>query len=189
MAKVKKEIVKKTVTPKKKSTAKQVKKAPAKKSPPFKAHTTGLKEGIKAPDFRGLNQEGKEFSLSDYKGKKVILFFYPEDDTQTCTVEACNLRDNLNLLKKDGYEVIGVSPDPVAKHKKYADKYKFTFNLLADTEMKAIKAYDVWGIKQLFGNIYDGLIRTTFIIDEQGTIQHIIRAVKSATHAQQIRNL
>jgi peroxiredoxin Q/BCP len=172
----------------KKPVKKAVKKTAAKKET-FKAHTTGLKEGIKAPDFRGLNQDGKEFGLSDYAGKKLILYFYPEDDTETCTVEACNLRDNLNLLKKDGYEIVGVSPDGVTKHRKFADKYHLNFNLLADEKMKAIKAYDVWGIKQLFGHIYDGLIRTTFIIDEQGIIQHIIRAVKSSKHADQIRNL
>lgn len=196
MAKVKKEAVKKAATPKKKSTSKpaaklagNAKKVSPVKAAPFKAHTTGLKEGLKAPDFKGLNQDGKEFGLKDYVGKKLILFFYPEDDTTTCTIEACNLRDNFNTLKKEGYEIVGVSADSVAKHKKYTDKYKLTFNLLADTDMKAIKAYDVWGIKQLFGRIYDGIVRTTFIIDEQGKIKHIIRAVKSSTHADQIRNL
>ena len=196
MTKVKKEVAKKAAAPKKKSTSKpaaklagKAKKASPVKAAPFKAHTTGLKEGLKAPDFKGLNQDGKEFGLKDYAGKKLILFFYPEDDTTTCTIEACNLRDNFNTLKKDGYEIVGVSADSVAKHKKYTDKYKLNFNLLADTDMKAIKAYDVWGIKQLFGKIYDGIIRTTFIIDEQGKIKHIIRAVKSSTHADQIRNL
>lgn len=196
MTKVKKETAKKAAAQKKIPIAIGITSKPAaklagkeKKAAPFKAHTTGLKEGLKAPDFKGLNQDGKEFGLKDYAGKRLILFFYPEDDTTTCTIEACNLRDNFSTLKKDGYEIVGVSADSVAKHKKYTDKYKLNFNLLADTDMKAIKAYDVWGIKQLFGKIYDGIIRTTFIIDEQGKIKHIIRAVKSSTHADQIRNL
>lgn len=174
--------MKKKVTP---APLKKAKKA-AKKKEVFKAHSTELQEGMKAPDFSGLNQDGKEFSLSDYKGKKLILYFYPQDDTETCTVEACNLQENLNFLKKDGYEVVGVSPDEVKSHKKFAAKYGLKFNLLADPELKAIKAYDVWGRKQFMGKIYDGLIRTTFIIDEEGIIRQIIRKVKSKEHAAQI---
>ncbi|MFL5753332.1 MAG: thioredoxin-dependent thiol peroxidase [Bacteroidia bacterium] len=155
----------------------------------FQAHTTGLQEGMKAPDFSGLNQDGKQFSLADYKGKKLILYFYPQDNTETCTVEACNLQENLNSLKKEGYEVVGVSPDDVKSHRKFADKFGLNFNLLADPEHKAIKAYDVWGTKQFMGRIYDGLIRTTFIIDEKGVIRQIIRKVKSKEHAEQIRSL
>lgn len=171
--------------------AKPAKKAAAKKTrkEAFKAHQTSLKPGQKAPGFEGLNQEGKTFSLADYKGKKLILYFYPKDNTPTCTNEACNLQENLNGLKKEGYEVVGVSADDVKSHKKFADKFGLKFNLLADTEMKAIKAYDVWGLKQFMGRIYDGILRTTFIIDEKGTIQHIITAVESKDHANQIRNL
>jgi peroxiredoxin Q/BCP len=152
----------------------------------FVAHSTGLNPGMRAPDFRGLNQEGKEISLSDYRGKKLILYFYPKDDTESCTAEACNLEENISFLKKDGYKVVGVSGDDVKSHKKFANKYKLSFDLLADTEMKALKAYDVWGIKKFMGRIYDGIIRTTFIIDEQGVITEIIRNVKTKEHVKQI---
>jgi peroxiredoxin Q/BCP len=172
----------------KKATALKPKKS-AKKKEVFKAHSTGLKEGDKAPDFSGLNQDGEAFSLADYAGKKLILYFYPQDNTETCTVEACNLQENLNYLKKDGYQVVGVSPDDVRSHKKFALRFGLKFNLLADPELKAIKAYDVWGIKQFMGKIYDGLIRTTFIIDEKGMIRHIIRKVKSKEQAEEIRKM
>lgn len=168
---------------------KAVKKVAPVKTAKFVAHTSKLKEGMKAPDFKGLNQEGKEFGLADYKGKKVILYFYPKDNTPGCTAEACSLQDNMNILKKEGYEVVGVSADDVKSHKKFADKFKLSFNLLADTDHKAMKAYDVWGTKMFMGRIFDGIIRTTFIIDEKGTIQHIIRAVDTKDHANQIRNL
>lgn len=174
------------------ASASKVKKAVVKKeigTEKFVAHTTKLKEGMKAPDFKGLNQEGKEFGLSDYKGKKVILYFYPKDNTPGCTAEACSLQDNMNTLKKEGYQVVGVSADDVKSHKKFADKFKLSFNLLADTDHKAMNAYDVWGTKMFMGRIYDGILRTTFIIDEKGTIQHIIRAVDTKDHATQIRNL
>ena len=176
---------KKAVKPARPAGGKAVKKA----KEPFQNHASGLKEGMKAPEFNGLNQEGKEFSLSDYKGKKLILYFYPQDNTETCTVEACNLEENLNLLKKDGFEVVGVSPDDVKSHKKFAVKFGLRFNLLVDTELKTIKAYDVWGPKLFMGRIYDGVIRTTFVIDEKGIIKHIIRKVKSKEHAEQIREM
>jgi len=175
---VKKVVAKKTETQKE---------APKKEK--FEAHSTSLKQGIKAPDFKGLNQLGKEFGLKDYSGKKIILYFYPKDDTPGCTAEACSLQSNLNILKKEGYEVVGVSPDDVKSHKKFADKFKLEFNLLADTDKKVMKAYDVFGKKMFMGRIFDGVIRTTFVINEKGIIEHVIKAVDTKDHATQIRNL
>jgi len=178
-----KKVVKKVVA-KKTETQKE---APKKEK--FEAHSTSLKQGIKAPDFKGLNQLGKEFGLKDYSGKKIILYFYPKDDTPGCTAEACSLQSNLNILKKEGYEVVGVSPDDVKSHKKFADKFKLEFNLLADTDKKVMKAYDVFGKKMFMGRIFDGVIRTTFVINEKGIIEHVIKAVDTKDHATQIRNL
>jgi peroxiredoxin Q/BCP len=175
---VKKVVAKKTETKKE---------APKKEK--FEAHSTSLKQGIKAPDFKGLNQLGKEFGLKDYSGKKIILYFYPKDDTPGCIAEACSLQSNLNILKKEGYEVVGVSPDDVKSHKKFADKFKLEFNLLADTDKKVMKAYDVFGKKMFMGRIFDGVIRTTFVINEKGIIEHVIKAVDTKDHATQIRNL
>lgn len=120
------------------------------------------------------------------KGKKVALFFYPEDDTPTCTVEACNLRDNYSLLKKHGITVLGVSPDDEKKHKKFEEKFSLPFTMLADTKHTIINKYEVWGEKQLYGNKFMGLKRTTFLINEDGKIHHIIRGVRSKNHAEQI---
>lgn len=145
-----------------------------------------LKEGDKAPAFSSIDQDGNKISLSDFKGKKVILYFYPEDDTPTCTVEACNLRDNFTPLKKKGFEVIGVSPDDEKSHKKFANKFKLPFTLLVDADKKIINAYKVWGDKVLFGHHYKGVLRTTFVIDEKGNIEKIFRKVKSKTHTEQI---
>lgn len=155
----------------------------------FVAHTTSLKEGLKAPAFEAQDQHGNTISSKDLKGKTIVLFFYPQDNTPTCTVEACNLRDEYKLLSKKNYVVLGVSPDDIKKHQKFATKFELPYSLLADTDMKIIKAYDVWGIKKFMGRIYDGLIRTTFVIDEKGIIKHIIRDVKSKEHAQQILGL
>lgn len=145
-----------------------------------------LTEGSKAPAFKSTDQNGKKVSLADYKGKKVVLYFYPEDDTPTCTVEACNLRDNYSLLKKNGFEILGVSPDDEKKHKKFEAKYQLPFTLLADPEHKIIDKYGVWGEKQMFGNHYMGLLRTTFLIDEKGVIKKIFRKPKSKEHAEEI---
>jgi peroxiredoxin Q/BCP len=187
-----KKIVKKSAPEKevKKATPKKVaaKKTETKKAK-FEAHTTSLKEGMKAPDFNGLNQLGNEFGLKDYSGKKIILYFYPKDDTPGCTAEACSLQSSLNILKKEGYEVVGVSPDDVKSHKKFADKFKLEFNLLADTDKKVMKAYDVFGKKMFMGRIFEGVIRTTFVINEKGLIEHVIKAVDTKDHATQIRNL
>ena len=149
-------------------------------------HTTSLKAGDKAPDFKAKDQNGKIVSLKDCLGKKLILYFYPKDDTPTCTVEACNLRDNFSGLKKKGYTIIGVSADEEKKHLKFIKKYDLPFQLLADVEMKVIKAYDVWGTKQFMGKIYDGINRTTFVIDEKGKIEKVITDVKSKKHTEQI---
>ena len=145
-----------------------------------------LKEGDKAPVFNGVDQNGKKISLADYKGKKVVLYFYPEDDTPTCTIQACNLRDNYSLLKKNGFEVIGVSPDSEKKHKKFETKFKLPFTLIADSNHNILNKYGVWGEKQMFGNHYMGVHRTTFVIDKKGIIQKIILRPKNKSHAEEI---
>jgi peroxiredoxin Q/BCP len=147
---------------------------------------THLTEGQKAPAFTGKDQNGKTISLKDYLGKKVVLYFYPEDDTPTCTVQACNLRDNYALLKKEGFTVIGISPDAEAKHKKFEAKYSLPFTLLADDKHKIIDKYGVWGEKQMYGRTYMGLHRTTFVIDEKGVIKNIFVKPKSKQHAEEI---
>ena len=145
-----------------------------------------LKEGDKAPDFQGVKKKKKTISLSDYKGKKLILYFYPKDDTPGCTAEACNLRDNFSVLKKEGFELLGVSPDDPKKHKKFIDKYSLPFPLIADTEKEILNAYGVWGPKKFMGREYDGVHRTTFVIDEAGKIEKIIAKVNTKAHAEQI---
>lgn len=145
-----------------------------------------LQEGEKAPDFKAKDQNGETVSLKELKGKKVILYFYPEDDTPTCTVEACNLRDNYVLLTKKGFTILGVSPDDEAKHKKFEKKYSLPFKLLADPEMKIIDKYGVWGEKNMYGRKYMGLLRTTFVIDEEGKIAKIFRKPRSKMHAEEI---
>lgn len=149
---------------------------------------THLKEGDQAPDFKGVNENGKPVSLSDYKGKKLILFFYPKADTPACTAEACSLRDAYKELKSKGFELLGVSADTSKKQGNFKKKYKLPFPLLADTAHQAIEAYGVWGPKQMFGRNFDGIYRTTFVIDEQGIIQKIFTQVESANHAEQILN-
>jgi thioredoxin-dependent peroxiredoxin len=145
-----------------------------------------LKEGDKAPAFTGKDQDGNKVSLTDYKGKKVVLYFYPEDDTPTCTIQACNLRDNFSLLKKNGFTILGISPDDCAKHKKFENKYSLPFTLVADPLHTILNKYGVWGEKQLFGNHYMGVHRTTFVIDENGFIKKIFLKPKSKTHAEEI---
>ena len=145
-----------------------------------------LKEGDKAPNFNGLDQEGNRISLKDFKGRKVVLYFYPAADTPTCTTESCNLRDNSGLLKKNGYEVIGVSPDTVMEQLKFARKFSLPFPLIADADQEICKAYGVWDKKKLFGHEYMGVLRTTFIIDEKGKISRIFLKPKSSKHAEEI---
>lgn len=145
-----------------------------------------LKEGDKAPAISGKDQNGNKVSLADYKGKKVALYFYPEDNTPTCTVQACNLRDNYSLLKKEGFVVIGVSPDDEKSHKKFETKFELPFTLIADPEHKIIEKYGVWGEKQMYGRKYMGLLRTTFLLDEKGVIRKIFLKPKSKQHAEEI---
>ncbi|WP_339814107.1 thioredoxin-dependent thiol peroxidase [uncultured Imperialibacter sp.] len=145
-----------------------------------------LKAGDKAPDFEVSDQNGKTVKLSDFQGKKVVLYFYPQDNTPTCTVEACNLRDNYSALKAKGYEVLGVSPDSAKKHTNFIKKFSLPFTLLADTDNKIIESYGLWAEKQMFGKKYMGVLRTTFLIDEKGIIERVIDDVKSKEHAEQI---
>ncbi len=145
-----------------------------------------LKEGDKAPDFSGINEKGELVRFSDYKNKNLILFFYPKDDTPGCTKEACNLRDNYSKLQKLGFEIIGISADNSNKHQKFIDKYEFQFSLLADTEKEIINAFGVWGPKKFMGREYNGLHRTTFVINAEGNIEKIIDKVNTKDHANQI---
>ena len=145
-----------------------------------------LKEGDKAPSFSGKDQNGKKVTLSELKGKKVVLYFYPEDDTPTCTIQACNLRDNFALLKQHGFEVIGVSPNDEKSHKKFETKFNLPFTLLADPDHTVINKYGVWGEKQMFGNKYMGVHRTTFVINEKGIISKIFLRPKNKQHAEEI---
>ena len=145
-------------------------------------------EGKKAPAFTGTDQNGNKISLAVLKGQKVVLYFYPQDDTPTCTEQACNLRDNFGALKNEGITVIGISPDGVAKHKKFETKYQLPFTLLADPEHAIIDKYGVWGEKQMFGNRYMGLLRTTFLIDEKSIIKKVFLKPKSKQHTAEILN-
>ena len=145
-----------------------------------------IKEGDKAPLFSGKNQDGEKISLPDYKGKKLVLYFYSEAGSPTCTIESCNLRDNYSLLKKNGFEVVGVSPDDEIKQKKFETKYKLPFPLIADAENKITEAYGVRDMKKLFGREYMGILRTTFIIDEKGIIRKIFFKPKNKAHAEEI---
>ena len=144
-----------------------------------------LKEGDTAPNFSGIDQKGNQLKLSDFSGKKLILYFYPKDDTPGCTKEACNLRDNYQELKNNDFEVIGVSADNSAKHLKFIDKYELPFSLIADTDKSVIKAYQCWGLKKFMGREYDGILRKTFVI-ENNTIVKLFEKVKTADHFQQI---
>jgi len=150
---------------------------------------TTLEVGKKAPAFNLKNQEGKKISLKDLIGKKVVLFFYPKDMTPTCTVEACNLRDHHSSLTKAGMEVIGISPDDESSHIKFIEKQQLPYHLLADTDHAILEKYGVWGEKNMYGRKYMGVLRTTFLIDEEGKIAHIIDKVKAKEHAQQILKL
>ena len=147
---------------------------------------TPLQAGDKAPAFTGKDAAGNKVSLADYKGKKLALYFYPQDDTPTCTTQACNFRDNIALLKKEGFSVVGVSPDDEKSHQKFEKKFGLPFPLIADPEHKIIDKYGVWGEKQLYGRQYMGLHRTTFLIDEKGVIRKIFLKPRSKQHAEEI---
>lgn len=144
--------------------------------------------GDKAPEVLGINEKGKEIRLSDYKGKKIVLYFYPKDMTSGCTAEACNLRDNYPELRKAGYEVIGVSVDNEKSHQKFIEKNDLPFTLIADTDKKLVEEFGVWGEKSMYGRKYMGTFRTTFIINEEGVIERIItpKEIKIKDHAAQI---
>jgi peroxiredoxin Q/BCP len=145
-----------------------------------------LKEGMRAPGFEGIDQNGKNVKLSDFKGKKVVLYFYPKDNTPGCTAEACNLRDNYDSFLKKGFAVIGVSPDNEKSHKGFTSKYSLPFPLIADTSKKILNDYGVWGEKKMYGKTFLGVLRTTFIIDEEGIIEKIITKVDTGGHTKQI---
>jgi len=147
---------------------------------------SNIKQGDQAPAFQGVNQRGESVSLADYSGKKLVLYFYPKDDTPGCTAEACNLRDNYNQLINKEYAVLGVSPDGEAKHQKFIDKYDLPFDLLADTEKEVCEMYGVWVMKSMYGREYMGVARTTFVIDENGIIEEVIAKVKTNDHTSQI---
>ena len=145
-----------------------------------------LKVGDKAPDFSGNNQNEKTISLSDYKGQKLAIYFYPKDLTPGCTTQSCNLRDNYDMLKSKGFEILGVSADDEKRHVKFIEKHDLPFDLLADVDKKMINDYGVWGPKKFMGKEYDGIHRTTFLIDENGFIEGIIEKVKTKVHTEQI---
>ena len=145
-----------------------------------------LKVGDPALDFEGINQEGKKISLSHFEGKKLILFFYPKDNTPGCTAESCNLNENYETWINRGFDVVGVSPDSVKSHQKFRDKYGLKFNLIADTEKEILQKYGVWAEKSMFGKKYMGVVRTTFLIDEKGKIQEIFEKVNTNDHTNQI---
>lgn len=145
-----------------------------------------LQAGDKAPDFKGVNQEGENIALSDYRGKRVILYFYPKDDTPGCTAEACSLNDSNSYFLDKGFVVIGVSPDSVESHQRFAAKYGLSFNLIADPEKVIIQAYGAWGEKKNYGKTYMGLLRTTFVISAQGIIEQVFPKVDTKNHADQL---
>ncbi len=145
-----------------------------------------MKIGDKAPDLLGIDAQGREIRLSDYAGSKIVLYFYPKDNTSGCTAEACSLRDGYKALRAAGYEVIGVSKDSAASHTKFAQKYDLPFPLVADTDTQLNQAFGVWREKKMAGHTYMGTVRTTFLIDENGVVTDIIEKVKTADHANQI---
>jgi thioredoxin-dependent peroxiredoxin len=147
---------------------------------------THLQPGDKAPAFSGTDQNGKKVKLSDFAGRKLVLYFYPQDETPTCTVQACNLRDNYAALRKAGFDIVGVSPDDATRHKKFEGKHSLPFTLIADTQHKVLEKYGVWGEKQLYGRKYMGVHRTTFVIDEKGKIRNIFLKPKNKEHGEEI---
>lgn len=145
-----------------------------------------LKEGYVAPNFTAKNQNSEDVSLADFKGKKVILYFYPKDNTPGCTAESCNLRDNYDALIEKGFEVIGVSPDSEKSHTNFISKYELPFTLISDPDKKVLNAYGAWGEKKMYGKTYEGVLRTTYVIDEAGKIIKVFPKVKTKEHSEQI---
>jgi len=148
---------------------------------------THLNIGDNAPNFTGTIEDGSEISAASLKGQKYILFFYPKDDSPGCTREACNLRDNYKWFTKNGYTIFGVSPDTEKKHQKFIDKYEFQYSLISDPEKEIIKAFGIWGPKKFMGREFDGVHRTTFVMDEDGKVIEIIKKVKTKEHAEQLK--
>lgn len=148
-----------------------------------------LKKGDKAPEFTGTDQNGNQIKLSDFRGSKVILYFYPKDNTPGCTAQACSLRDGYDDLLKAGFKIIGVSPDSEKSHQKFSEKFNLPFPLIPDTKKEIIQAYGVWGRKKFMGKEYDGVFRTTFVIDEAGNIESVVSKVDTKKHAAQILDL
>jgi len=147
---------------------------------------THLEKGDNAPQFEGKDQNGETVKLDDFKGQKLVIYFYPKDMTPGCTTQACNLRDNYELLKKENIAIVGVSADDEKKHQKFIDKYDLPFPLLADTDKAIIKTFGVWGLKKFMGKEYDGIHRTTFLINEEGKVHDIIKKPKTKAHAEEI---
>lgn len=147
---------------------------------------SNLKIGGKAPDFQGLNQDGKEIKLADFAGKNLILYFYPKDSTPGCTAEACDLRDNHDMWLSKGYVVIGLSPDSQKSHQKFIEKYSLPFDLISDTETKILQDYEAWGEKSMYGKKYMGVLRKTYVINGKGIIENIFEKVDTKAHTQQI---
>ena len=147
---------------------------------------THLRKGDKAPEFIGKDQNGTEISLKEFRGKRVVLYFYPKDSTPGCTAQACNLRDNYDYLLKSGYVVLGISADSEKSHQRFIEKHGLPFPLIADKEKEIIKAYGVWGPKKFMGKTFDGILRTTFIIDGEGIIEEVIDKVNTKEHTKQI---
>jgi peroxiredoxin Q/BCP len=145
-----------------------------------------LTKGTRAPDFEAHNQDGKTIRLKDFRGKKVILYFYPKDDTPGCTAEACNLRDNYQKWIEKGFEVIGISPDSMKSHQKFIEKYHLPFSLVSDPDRNILKAYGAWGTRKMYGRSYDGVLRTTYVIDEEGIIEKVLVKVDTKNHSTQI---
>lgn len=178
--------VKKKVAKKKAAPVKKTETVTAPSPETFKQHVTSLRAGDLAPGFSGIDQHNNRVSLSDFFGKTLVLYFYPKDDTSGCTAQSCSLRDEYQYLTQKDFVVVGVSADDVKSHQKFAEKFSLPFSLIADVNMEMIKAYDVWGKKMLFGNIYDGIVRTTFIIRD-GIIIRVITDVDTAGHGKQVQ--
>lgn len=145
-----------------------------------------LNKGDRAPAFSGTDQHGKTISLDDFRGKQLILYFYPKDDTPGCTAEACNLRDNYEELIRKGFSIVGVSPDGMNSHRKFTDKYQLPFSLLSDEKASILKAYGAWGKKTMYGRTYEGVLRTTFVISGDGIIEEVFEKVDTKDHTRQI---
>ncbi|AEA43649.1 thioredoxin-dependent thiol peroxidase [Fluviicola taffensis] len=150
---------------------------------------TGLKVGDQMPDFRGIDQNGKEFTNTSFSGKKVVIYFYPKDNTPACTNQACSLRDSYQAIQQKGYSILGVSMDTDKMHTRFIEKFSLPFPLIADTERKMIDSFKVWGLKKFMGREYDGIHRTTFVINENGVITHIIEKPNTKNHGEEILNL